>query len=238
MRVDNRAGSNLYPPYLKGLGVEVDEVMLPAGDFEIVGNGPGGRPTLVGVEMKTLEDAVACMRNGRFAEQLQAMAEYFDVRWLCVEGEMATDTSGFLKVKRGTSWFELPGKVRYQELASWLLTMVQAGGVLLQRTRDKEESARWLRSLDVWWTAKEWEQHRAHLDWYTPPGVGNPFKPVRLVTKAAALLPHIGVGKAERVADKFGSVKKMACASKEEWATIPGVGKKIAGAVVKAIEEG
>jgi ERCC4-type nuclease len=237
VKVDNRAGSERLIPYLRDLGVSVEPGILPAGDVEILGNGPDG-PLLIGCEHKVIEDVVACMRDGRFAEQARAMADYYNVRWLCVEGELAVGSGGLLSVRRGSKWFELPGKVRYQELASWLLTMVQCGGTLLQRTKDKPESALWLRSLELWWTAKEWEDHRAHQDWYTPPGIGNPFKPQRLVVRAAALLPGIGVGRAEKVGDHFGTMKKMCCNSQEEWVKIPGVGKVIAAKVVKAIEEG
>ena len=154
MKVDTRAGSERLIPYLQALGALVVPGILPSGDVEILGNGPEGVPTLVGVEMKTIEDAVACMRNGRYADQARGMAEYYDVRWLCVEGEMDTVDGGFIRVRRGVKWFELPGKVRYQELAGWLLTMSQVSGALLYRTRDKEESARWLRSLEPRWTAR------------------------------------------------------------------------------------
>jgi hypothetical protein len=95
----------------------------------------------------------------------------------------------------------------------------------------------WLRSLELWWTAKEWESHRAHLDWYVPPAGGNPFEQPRLVQKVAAVLPGIGTVRAGAVAKHFRSVRNMCCNSQSEWATIPGVGKKIAAAVVRAIEE-
>ena len=89
MKVDTRAGSERLIDPLRTLGVLVEPGILPAGDVEFLGNGPEGRPMLVGVEHKTVEDAVACMRNGRFAEQARAMREYFDVSWLCVEGEIS-----------------------------------------------------------------------------------------------------------------------------------------------------
>lgn len=237
MRIDTRAGSKeLIAPLMK-LGVPVEPGILAAGDVEILGNGPGGFPTLIGIEHKTIEDAVACMRNGRFAEQARGMRSYFEVSWLLVEGRVRVGKR-VLEVRKGEKWMPLHAGVTYQELAAWLISMAQAQGILLYRTESKAESVLWLRALNNWWTAKDWEEHRAHLEWYTPPSVGNPFlREPPLVERAAALLPHIGVVKAGRVAKEFRSLKKMTCVSQEEWVTIPGVGKKMAAAIVKAIEE-
>jgi ERCC4-type nuclease len=237
MIVDTRAGSELLIGPLGELGVLVTPGILPAGDVEIVGNGPEGRPVLVGVEHKTVEDAVACMRNGRFAEQARGMAAYYAVRWVCVEGEITVGNTGLISVRRGLKWFELPGKVRYQEFAGWLLTMTQSAGMLLQRTKDKHESAMWLRSLELWWTAKEWGEHRAHLEWYQPEVVGNPFEEPSLAKRVAATLPHIGAVKAERVATHFKSMRGMAVATVQQWMEVKGVGKRMAAKIVKAIEE-
>ena len=235
MRIDPRAGSKELVGPLRALGVEVEEVLLDS-DAEIIGRGPYGEPTLVGVEYKTLEDAIACMRNGRFADQLRRMKSSYHVSWLLLEGRLKHDGRK-LWVRRGEKWFLIPGNVTYQELAAWVDTMVLCGGVLVWRTENKEESASWLRALELWW-GKEWEGHSAHLEWYTPPIVGNPFEgEPPLVQKAAALLPGIGSTKARKVAKEFKSLKKMCCVSQEEWATIPSVGKKMAAKIVQAIEE-
>lgn len=238
MKVDTRAGSKELIEPLRALGVLVDPGILAAGDVEILGNGPEGRPILIGIEHKRIEDAIACMRDGRFADQMRAMRESFEVSWLLVEGEWERfDPKKDIAVRRGNKWFTIPGRVTYQEITAWLLTMAQAAGILLYRTRDKAESAAWLRALEMWWTAKEWEEHRAHLDWYQPPIVGNPFAPPNLAVQVAACLPHIGATRAQKVADHFKSVKNMCCNSQEEWVKIEGVGKKIASAVVAAIEK-
>jgi len=239
MRVDSRAGSKELIKPLRQLGVEVEEVLLPAGDVEIVGNGVGGAPTLVGVEYKSVEDAAQCMRNGRFAEQARGMKANFQVSWLLVEGRVKA-VGKQLMVKKGDRWKAVHAGVTYQELAAWMMTMAQANGILLWRTESRTETVEWLRVFNNWWTVKQWEQHRAHLEWYVPPVVGsNPFEgEPPLVQKVAATLPHIGTVKAERVAKHFGSVKKMCCESQAGWITIPGVGKRMAAAIVKAIEEG
>ena len=236
MRVDPRAGSKELVAPLRHMGVEVEELLIAA-DVEIIGLGTDG-VTLVGVEYKTFEDVVQCVRNGRFADQLRRMRASYHVSWLLVEGRVRVD-GRHLQVRRGEKWFTLPGGVTYQEMAAWLDTMVMCGGVLVWRTEDRAESVRWLRTLEMWWQ-KDWSCHSAHTDWYTPPlAGGNPFDGgPSLAQRWAHELPGIGGKKAVEVAKHFGSAKKLACASQEEWSSIPLVGKKGAAAVVAAIEKG
>ena len=236
MRVDTRAGSRDLIAPLRRAGVTVEECTLPAGDVEILGSGPEGRTVLVGIEYKTVEDAVACMRSGRFAEQLRGMRDSFEVRWLLVEGRIGIGRN--LSVRRSDRWFEIPGKVTYQEFAAWLCSMAQCGGALLYRTETQEESVAWLKTLNQWWTAKDWEEHRAHLALYVPPLEVNPFDPPSLAERVAALLPHLGGTKARRAAAQFGSVKRLINADAKALQAVKGVGKKVAEDLVKAIEEG
>ena len=239
MKLDTRAGSGKLADPLRAAGVTVEECVLPAGDMEIVGCGPEGRPVLVGIEYKTIEDATSCMRNGRFAEQLRAMRESFEVSWLVIEGRWSGwDSPEGISVKRGR-WFHLPGRIGYQEVAAWTMTMAQVGGVLLWRTETEGETVAWLRALEKWWTAKEWEDHRAHTAIYTPPfstGYAQIVEPT-LVQRVAAVLPHIGSVKAHRVAKFFRSVREMVAAPAAEWVRIEGVGKKSAADIVAALEE-
>jgi ERCC4-type nuclease len=222
---------------LRKLGVVVEETILPAGDAEIVGIGPSGRPVLVGCEYKSIEDVAACVRNGRFADQLRKMRDSFEVSWLLIEGRLRGDRKG-IAVKRGEKWFTLPGLITYQEIVSWTMTMCQRGGVLLWRTESKLESAAWLRSLELWWTAKDWEEHRAHMDWYTPPIESNPFEGrPGLARRWANELPGVGDGKSRLISARFRSGRALANASVEELTQVEGVGKKLANAIVKAVKE-
>jgi ERCC4-type nuclease len=162
------------------------------------------------------------------------MREYYEVMWLLIEGRISAGK--YLAVQKGPRWWEIPGHVTYQEFAAWLNSMAQRGGVLLYRTETTDESVAWLRGLELWWTAKEWEEHRAHMEMYTPPLDANPFDPPTLACRVAAVLPHIGSVKAERVARHFGSVRKMINASPKEWQEIKGVGKGISEKLIAALE--
>jgi ERCC4-type nuclease len=215
-------------------------VVLPAGDVELTGLGPGGRPVMVGVEFKILPDVLACVRSGRFAEQARKMKGRYEVRWLLIEGEWQSGPTGLLEVreKRG---FKERGHYTMQEAVAWTLTMAQRGGVLMWRTRDRAETVAWLRNLYWWWTAKEFEEHRAHLNWYVPPySPDNPMDPVEptmAVKVAAALLsqgPTVDVNgdRAKAAGAHFGNVRAMVEADEAAWRAIDGIGPKIAKKVV------
>ncbi len=93
-----------------------------------------------------------------------------------------------------------------------------------------------MRSLELWWTGKEYEEHRAHMAFYTPPLEANPFSEPSLVQRVAAILPGIGNTRSEAVAEHFGSVREMVSADAKVWADVKGVGKITAKKVVAAME--
>lgn len=220
--------------------------MLPFGDVEIIGKGPGGRPLLVGVEYKKVPDVLTCIRDGRFAEQARGMAATFEVSWLLIEGEWRLDPmpgSDMLEVREKRGW-ESRGGHTYQEMASWMLTMAHRAGVLVWRTSNQRESIAWLRTLYWWWTAKDFEEHQAHLDWYRPPYCPEtPFDvkgPSRAQKVAAALLaegPTVDVNgeRAKAAAAHFGSVGAMLAADEKAWREVEGIGPKIAKRVVEGL---
>ena len=225
MRIDTRAGSKDYIEPLRRRGVPVEEAILDSGDFEIVGNGPHG-PVLVGVEHKKLPDLFQCIRNGRFADQLRKMRESYQVSWLLVEGRMRAH-QGKVQIWRKNKWQDQLGVSGLPEVLGYMLTMSQAGGVLLARAEDEAESVEWLRSMNNWWTVKDWEQHRAHMDFYKPEELGgNPLLPPTVVQKVASMLPGVGAARSYAVSKRFSTIKEMVDATVEEWQTVEGIGKK------------
>lgn len=237
MKIDTRAGSKDLIEPLSMAGVTVEQCILPSGDVEILGSGPGGKPYYIGVEHKSIEDALQSMRNGRAAEQLTAMRGNYNVSWLLIEGR-CDERDGRLYVLRGTRWYEMPGRISQREFDAWLMTVTQKMGVLIWRTEDKAESVRWLKELETWWTAKGYDEHRSHLAIYTPEVEGNPFeKPTRCQRAALAILPGVGQTKAKRVSDHFKTVRAMVTATEESWQEIEGIGKKTAKAIVQSMDE-
>lgn len=234
LRVDARAGSGELHAPLTHAGLRPELDILPAGDVEVVGRGPGGRPLLVGVEFKTIPDMLACVRSGRFAEQRRAMQARYEVSWLLIEGEWRIEGDA-LEVRERSGWRNR-AHYTHQEVAAWLLTMAQRGRVLLWRTATRAESIAWLRALYWWWTSKDFELHRAHLDWYTPPATGEALiEEPGLVQRVAAVLPGIGTDRARAAAGAFGSVREMVNADAAAWRAIEGIGPKTAKRVVEAV---
>jgi len=234
--IDTRAGSkNLIAP-LKGCGLDVIEGILPAGDIEIIGRGPLG-PVPVGIEYKSWSDVLACMRNGRFAEQAREMWRSYSVSWLLIQGEIRIGPRGLLHLHGKRGWEVAPGHYTHQEVTAWLQTVSAKAGILLWRTASLHETVEWVRSVYHWWTAKEWADHRSHLDFYQPPE-----SPVEMleepsyVQKVASVLPGIGTVKAPLVAGYFPSIKELANAGVADWKKVKGIGPKIAITLVETID--
>ena len=239
MQVDKRSGSNEVIEPLKKIGVPVEETILEAGDMAFVGNGPDGQVT-IGVEYKKLGDLIQSMRNGRFADQLRAMKQHYDISWLLIEGGIkGYHPRSPVFIRSGSKRpFKVPGNVSYHEIVSWCMTMCMHGGVLVWRTDNQEETVAWLRSLYLWWTTKEYHDHTAMLDFYVPPPVGaNPFRGPTLCQKVAVALPRVGSKKAIKASKHFQSVAAMVNATEEQWAEIPGFGPKDSATIVHAINE-
>jgi ERCC4-type nuclease len=236
VRVDSRAGSKELIKPLQRAHIPVEETILSAGDVEILGCGPEGRVIPVGVEYKTIEDAATCVRSGRFAEQLRDMHGTYEVYWLLVEGRYRQHRH--LEVWNGRRWFELPGKLSEAEFNGWLLTMCQRGGALLWHTEDIDQTVRWIKSQINWWIGKDYEEHRAIRQIYTPPlETENPFESPTLAHRTARVWPGLGDLKAERAAKHFHTVEKMVNAEPKEWQEVEGVGKGISEALFEALRK-
>jgi ERCC4-type nuclease len=237
VRVDDRAGSKDLVPYLERLGLTVRLERLPAGDIELIGIDG----TVVLVEYKQWSDVLACVRSGRFAEQLRGMRREAHVSWLLVEGSLRVGPKGELSTLTDRGWREVDAGVTAPELDSWLLTMAQCGGALLWRTQTSEESAYWLRALYYWWTFQNWAEHRAHKAWFVPPPLWeNPYAEPPLALKVACLLPGIGNTRANALIDALGtethypSAEEVTQAGTGILRQVPGIGKTVATRVWEA----
>lgn len=232
MRVDTRAGSEPYIVLLNAAGVPAQPANLAAGDVEIIGRGVGGSPVPVGVELKKWSDLLQCVRDGRFADQLKKMKAVYEVKWLLVEGSVEVREKGRLWWKSGKRYRNDGGHTE-QEIDSWLFTMVQCGGVLPWFTKTEAETVRWLRHLWLWWTAKDLEEHRAHLDWYTPPMVSNWASEPSPVQRVARVLPGVGSGLCSLLAAEFGTPEEMMKLEGDRWTKIEGIGPKKLAKVIE-----
>jgi hypothetical protein len=188
------------------------------------------------------------MRDRRLAGyQIRGMVKSYDFRYLVSEGIYKEGSGGEIVELRGKEFrpvFERGNgrhAVSYEQLDHFLCTLELKAGVILKRTRDARETARFYVSRWRWFNLKRWEDHHSHdqlylglpakghgTAWgarhshdeeYEQPGRGrvaltqeNPTTCWRM----AACLPGID-RKAETVARHFGTVRRMAAAGEEEW---------------------
>ncbi len=233
--VDRRVGSgDLAMLFPRGLA---NVTTLDFGDCAFLGNGPGGAPVKVGIEVKALGDAAGSIRSGRFAgHQLPGLVANYDKVYVILEGMYRPGPEGELETyKRGqwvtgewghTAWM-------YNELDGWINSINIVAGVTVKRTMSRKETAAVIYGLYHWWTSKSYEKHRSHVG-FDESGRPALLKP-GLVRRVAAELPLIGWDRSSDVAMKFPSVLAMVLADEKDWLSIKGIGKIIARKVVAAI---
>lgn len=244
--LDDRAGSGELYNLLRSRSLPIKLGRLTFGDLAFLGNGPDGCPVPIGVEVKSINDVLTCITNGRFAgTQLPGLVATYEVYWLLVEGIWRCDpSSGVLQVLKRRDWVDAgfgQRRFMYRDLQTWLLTLQQKAGLRVVTVSNWTEAAHWISTLYNWWTNKEWEEHRAHLamdssggDWMLDRALL--VRPT-LCRRVAAQLPGIGAGKSEAVANYFGTTKAMVEASETEWRLVQGIGPKIAGSVWRALRD-
>lgn len=241
--VDRRTGSVDLAGYLSSLRIETKVVTLDYGDVAFCGSGPEGQ-ILVGIEVKKVKDALACMVDGRFAgHQLPGLREqYGRFAWLLVEGVYNADyKTGILMVPKGKKRQEAHIGARrfmYRDFDSWLTTMELRGGVHVKRSGSRAETARIIANLYGWFNHKDWEEHHSHLTLSTVSADAAALVHPSIVRRVAAELPGIGWRKSQEVARKFKTIEEMVLADEREWATIEGIGGVMAERIYKAIHGG
>ena len=129
----------------------------------------------------------------------------------------------------------MPPLFSHSFLTIFLLTLQIKLGIKVWHTGTTSQTVQWLSALNHWYTSKAWEEHRAHLAFDNSQALSLISRP-SLVRKMAACLPGLGWERSGKVASHFASVVDMVNAPRQEWEEIEGIGKGIAGNVVKAME--
>lgn len=203
-----------------------------------MGKGPEGRPIPVGVEIKTLSEALDNIVTGRFAgHQLPGIIQDFEVSYFIVYGELRQDAHGIICVPRkgGIKRLKLGGRYyMWRDFQQWLITMELRGDQHVRFMATKRDVGNFILALYKWWTGKKWEEHRAHLALDTS-GRSSLVSEVSLARRVAKELPRVGWGKSAAVEGRFPTVKAMVGAKEEEWKEIDGVGKLMAGRIYRAL---
>jgi ERCC4-type nuclease len=225
--VDQRTGSNHLAKLLPGSQLE----LLEYGDVAFTGGGH-----LIGIELKTISDAISSMLSGRFADyQAPGMCQLYDVRYLIVEGYYRADPeSGMVQWRRGKDWTDIysgHSRVLWKSLDGWLTSIEQLGGFHIRRTTSVGETVATIIALYDWWQKVDHTSFHVFNTAYDAAAIDRPG----LCRRVAAQLPLIGWERSADVSKHFGTVFDMVTATEAEWLTIDGIGKGIATKVQKAI---
>lgn len=212
---------------------------LEFGDVSIVGNGPNDRILAIGVEVKSVGDLIQSEETGRLRDQLEGLVHNYDVRWLLTYGAYRAGFNNRLEVLRGGRWrtHRIGSRdVPYGYLEGVLLT-ANVAGVSHKHVTDEEQAAAWLACLERWWS-KSWDKHRSFRKFNEAGSQGiipdvSPNLHQRM--RVAKELPGVGWERALAAAVSFPSVESMIIADEHEWEDVPGIGKVLAKAIVRAI---
>jgi hypothetical protein len=250
--VDNRAGSAQLAPLLRQRGLPVELGRTNFGDVSWIGKGVGGAPVGVGMEIKSLGDVMACIQSSRYAGyQLPGMIQSYDQVWLLVIGVFrprARDGVLEYQMQRGKGqgyWKDAShGRRRsflWHDLQQWMFTMIHKANVKVAIVDDYPMAAMYIGALYSWWD-RGWDDHESHLAMHDAMR-DQLFDRALLVRPTllrciSAQLPNVGRLKSAEVAARFKSVKQMVDATEAEWESIPGIGKTIAGKIVRALHGG
>lgn len=236
--------------HLLKLHLPAQSATLPFGDVSFLWRGKDDIPISVGLEIKKISDAVACMRDGRFAgHQLPGMYRMYQRRYLILVGEYSSDRHGNLVVPRGNQWvpyadiIHLRSELKYASFVEWLTSLVIQGGVIKEEVNSEASLVRKVAALYEW-GQQPWASHRS-LQTFDRSGetdgmlgeIGEEvdLAPMTLVRRWAACLPGIGFTKSVGALQEFGTPRELANADEKRWSKIAGIGKGLASKVVKAI---
>lgn len=219
--VDDREGSkDLYAPLKKLAPAEL--CRLDYGDVAFEGKGAEGAKVDVGVELKTLGDAVSSIRTGRLTGRqlpgLTGLHAAYDYAFLVVEGEWRINNVGQIVVRTRSGYRPIKTGMTASEFTKKLLTMELCTGLHVVYTHSRQHTVHYLFNLFRWFTDKPMDQHSSHL---TPHNRPLGFLKISEFREAVMKWPGVGMQVSKAAESAFeGSVLTAASASVDEWAAL------------------
>jgi len=239
--VDSRTGSiellSLFPKNT------AESTYLEFADFAFIAKGyVDGSPLLIGIERKTTTDLLSSMISGRLSgHQLPGLRNSYNVVYLIIEGIWrANPYSKILEHYRNGKWVAIRlGQREFmaREIYNYINTLTTICGINCWRTQNKLETVAWIMSTYHWWCDKYLEEHTSHKKAHKP-FIEIMTKKLPLLQRVAGELGGIGFKRSRDVSKHFNSLIEMVLADSKEWEKIPGIGKKLANATVKEIQNG
>jgi ERCC4-type nuclease len=229
--IDRRTGSGETQLAFEAAGMKTAMETLEFGDYMFEGNGPEST-VAIGIERKKIGDLVDCIKEGRFeGRQLKGMQDFYQYRYLLVEGLWKASPDGYLKIWRRGEFKET--RMVYAAVIGLIEKLQTRFGWHYIRTGDVTETVQAVCAIYRKWQ-KPWEVEVDDV-YYTPALVGFDLEDPFLATKTAALIQGIGKKKARNVGRHFRSVAKMVAADADEWMLIDGIWRNVAEHAVMAL---
>lgn len=238
MIVDPREGSRWVSAAMRPFRIATVERQMPCGDVAFMGEGPEG-PIRVGVELKTLNDFLACLVDKRLAAgQMPRMLESYARSWIVVEGIYRPDKdTGCIQemaVGRGKAiWRTHRSRITYAELDSYITAIEFETPIRVKRTGTRIETA-WALADLYRVCRKPWGTHRLLKVFHEDVRWGG-MVPPSWEHEIASRFKGIGWEKAKDVVKRFKTFEEMAHGTEQEWAEIPGIGKVLARRAYRAV---
>ena len=169
----------------------------------------------VGVELKTVEDFVDSIVDGRLLEQLKLLKKSFEKPVVVIQG--SRDLYGVRNVH--------PNAIR-----GMLATVAVSYGIPLVFTVDEKDTAGFLIAV-----ARR-EQSSGSRD-FSPHADRKPLSLKEQQEYIVSAIPGVGPALAKTLLKEFGSVKAVFSADVDALTKVSGVGKKIAESIVRVLNE-
>ena len=232
---------------LRSRGVDADLGHLDYGDYAFAGNGPDGTTVLIGIELKTTRDIINSLRSNRLmGHQVPGMVGadgnpgMYDRSWLLTEGIWREGRGGDFECYLG-SWQTFSAGSRtmqMQDIESWILSTVTAGGMSYWHCPLQTDTARFIRNLHRWWVEKTYEEHRAaQVIYRQPPDRALFTTPSDFVVMIAAI-PKVGWTRAQAIESAVeGDFDTLMGMDAKTLCKIEGIGKVIAEGILRTLHK-
>ncbi len=201
---DYREKGNKIVKELIDLGISVKLERLEHADYVLSGR--------VAVELKTVEDFVGSIIDGRLLEQAKQLRNAFERPVLIVEG--IEDIYGVRKVH--------PNAIR-----GALAALVAGYGIPVVQTRDNKETAALLAAF-----AKREQEKDSSYQLHSQ----KPMNTESAQEYIVSAFPSVGPQLAKDLLKQFKTIKNIVNASEEELRQVEGVGEKISKRIKEAVE--
>jgi hypothetical protein len=156
------------------------------------------------------------MRDHLYRPQTPGIRITYDLIWLVIEGDWQADEHGRVCTYKGPrlGWTPVPGRLSAPELDKRLIGLAVRAGVYVWPTRNRAATVRYLTHLYRDLTDGVWESHTSHLAPHSPIYEISEFR------DAVMKWPGVGLAVSTAAEQRFGSVKRAAMGSVEDWAKL------------------